>query len=190
MTNLSPKRERFCREYLVDLNATQAAIRAGYSTNSARSQACELLTNPNIERRIAELKAERAARTEITADDVVRELAKVGFASVGRFLDLSDPEAPCLTLEHATEDDLAAIERLDIEEVVEDHGANRRRVRKIRIKLHDKLKALHDLALHTDVFRKAKQGAVSDLAAVIAEINARGSRAPLAHEREDGDRVQ
>lgn len=130
MTNRSPKRERFCLEYMADLNATQAAIRAGYATNSARSQARELLTNPNIERRIAELEAERAARTEIAAEEVVRELAKMGFASVARFLDLSDPEAPCLTLEHADEDDLAAI----------------------------------------------------------AEINARGSRAPLAHEREHGGR--
>lgn len=54
---LTDKQEMFCREYLVDLNATQAAIRAGYSDKTARSQANRMLTNVDIEKRIQELKS-------------------------------------------------------------------------------------------------------------------------------------
>ena len=80
MAKLTPKQERFCEEYLIDLNATQAAIRAGYSANTAREQGARLLSNVNIQNRIAELKAERSKRTEITQDRVVKELAAMAFA--------------------------------------------------------------------------------------------------------------
>ena len=73
-TKMTPKQERFCVEYLVDLNATQAAIRAGYSEKTARSVGCENLTKPDISDRIAALQEERQARTLVTADDVVRGL--------------------------------------------------------------------------------------------------------------------
>lgn len=80
MAKLTPKQERFCEEYLIDLNATQAAIRAGYSANTANRIASELLSKLDIQNRIAELKAERSKRTEITQDRVVKELAAMAFA--------------------------------------------------------------------------------------------------------------
>lgn len=82
MANLTPKQERFCEEYLIDLNATQAAIRAGYSANTAREQGAQNLSKLNIQEKIAELKAERSKRTEITQDRVVKELAAMAFANV------------------------------------------------------------------------------------------------------------
>ena len=82
MANLTPKQERFCEEYLIDLNATQAAIRAGYSEKTAYSAGQRLLRNVEIQNRIAELKAERSKRTEITQDRVVKELAAMAFANV------------------------------------------------------------------------------------------------------------
>ncbi len=74
---LSVKHKRFCEEYLVDLNATQAAIRAGYKEKTARSQGQRLLTNVDIQKYIAELQKKQSERTGITADTVLKELEKI-----------------------------------------------------------------------------------------------------------------
>lgn len=77
---LTEKQALFVQEYLVDLNATQAAIRAGYSENTAYSIGNENLKKPEIAEKIRELMAEREERTNITQDKVLDELAEVGFA--------------------------------------------------------------------------------------------------------------
>ncbi len=74
--NLTPKQVRFVGEYLIDLNATQAAIRAGYSEKSARAMGCENLTKPDIQAAVAEAQDARSARTGITQDEVIRGLKK------------------------------------------------------------------------------------------------------------------
>lgn len=70
---LTAKQEMFCREYLVDLNGAQAAIRAGYSEDTAKQIASENLTKPDIQEYIAELKAKRQESTKITAEWVLKE---------------------------------------------------------------------------------------------------------------------
>lgn len=74
---LNAKQERFCNEYIIDLNGTQAAIRAGYSEDSAGSIASEILTKPEIQARIEALKLERSMRTDISADYVLSGLKEV-----------------------------------------------------------------------------------------------------------------
>lgn len=74
---ITPKQSRFVEEYLVDLNATQAAIRAGYAERSAKVQACRLLTKDNVSRAVEQCKAERSKRTEITQDFVLNGLKEV-----------------------------------------------------------------------------------------------------------------
>lgn len=69
---LSPKQQRFVEEYLLDLNGTQAAVRAGYSPKTARSAAAENLTKPDIVAEVARLQQLRSERTRVTADDVLR----------------------------------------------------------------------------------------------------------------------
>jgi phage terminase small subunit len=71
---LTPKQETFAQEYLVDLNATQAAIRAGYSARTAGSQGERLLKHVEISARVAELQAARAQRVEVTQDYVLRRI--------------------------------------------------------------------------------------------------------------------
>lgn len=71
MTKISPKKERFLQEYLVDLNGKQACIRTGYSKNSAEVTASRLLSDANVKLRLAELMAERVERTQIDADFVL-----------------------------------------------------------------------------------------------------------------------
>lgn len=78
-TNLTPKQEKFCTEFLVDLNATQAAIRAGYAQRSATSQAFDLLRKPDISARIAIIRSELAESTGITPARVLRELDRIAF---------------------------------------------------------------------------------------------------------------
>lgn len=80
MAKLTDKQKCFCEEYLVDLNATQAAIRAGYKPKTARSQGQRLLTNVNIQQYLQQLMDERSERTEITADRVLKELAAIAFS--------------------------------------------------------------------------------------------------------------
>lgn len=82
MEKLTAKQERFCTEYIIDLNATQAAIRAGYSSKTAYSVGQRLLKNVEMQKKIQELQQERAERTEITQDRVLKELAGIGFAPI------------------------------------------------------------------------------------------------------------
>lgn len=79
---LTDRQARFCEEYLIDLNATQAAIRAGYSEKTANEQGARLLANVSVQEKIAELKAERAKRTEMTQDSFIQELAAVARAEI------------------------------------------------------------------------------------------------------------
>lgn len=83
---LNDKQEMFCREYLVDLNATQAAIRAGYSDKTAQQQASRLLLNVVIQDRIQELKSERGERLAIDADYVLQRLVEIDQMDVADIL--------------------------------------------------------------------------------------------------------
>lgn len=77
MANLTAKQQRFCDEYLVDLNATQAAIRAGYAEKRAGEQAYQLLQKTTIQEYIQKRQRDRIARTEITQDFVLNELMAI-----------------------------------------------------------------------------------------------------------------
>lgn len=77
--SLTPKREKFVEEYLVDLNGTQAAIRAGYSANTANEQAARLLANASVSAAIAERRAALSKAVEVTQERIVAEYARMAF---------------------------------------------------------------------------------------------------------------
>lgn len=79
---LTPQQERFAQEYILDLNGTQAAARAGYSPKTANEQAGRLLANVSVRTRIKELQAERAGRSEVNADRVLTQLARLAFGDL------------------------------------------------------------------------------------------------------------
>ncbi|MDN5870470.1 MAG: terminase small subunit [Nitrococcus sp.] len=81
---LTPKQERFCREYILDLNATQAARRAGYSERTAHVQAHDLLKKPKIANRVIELQAARNAATNITAEQTITDIRELADMALGR----------------------------------------------------------------------------------------------------------
>lgn len=101
---MTPKQARFVAEYLVDLNATQAAIRAGYSAKTAGQTGFDLLKKPEIAEAIAAAQQERAQRTHITADRVLRELARVAFSDLRRLY----RDDGSMLLPHEWDDDTAA----------------------------------------------------------------------------------
>lgn len=147
---LNDKQERFCREYVIDLNGTQAAIRAGYSENTANEQAGRLLVNVSIQERIAELKAEIGKRLDITADMVVQELAKIGFSNMNNYI---NNDFTFKSLDEITVDQSAAISSIEVSEFSGGKD-NRASETKIKFRLHDKRAALVDLGKHIGIFEK------------------------------------
>lgn len=150
---LSEKQERFVKEYLIDMNATQAAIRAGYSPKTANEQGARMLTKVSIRVRVDQLIAEQSRRTGITADRVVRELARVAFVNVP---DVVDTET-ARVLPSASRDDTAAIASVRVKESSGDSGDSVER----EVKFADKLKALELLGKHLGMFAGNKDVAGS-----------------------------
>lgn len=138
---MTKKQKRFVEEYLIDLNATQAAIRAGYSPHTAKDIGCENLAKPNIAAAISQAMAERSRRTGINQDRVLQELARIGFAKI---TDVVDPETAKIKTD-ASDDDLACIQSIKIKP--NEFGTER------EVKLYDKKSALVDLGKHLGLFK-------------------------------------
>ena len=84
--DLGPRQARFVEEYLVDLNAKQAAIRAGYSPRTAEVQGSRLLSHVKVQRAVTARTAERSKRTEVAADRALLDIARIGFSDLRRQL--------------------------------------------------------------------------------------------------------
>ena len=134
---MTQKQKRFIEEYLIDLNATQAAIRAGYSPDTAKAIGSENLTKPDIRAQIDRAMAERSKRTGVNAERVVQELAKIAFVNAAEVI---DPKTATVK-EDALPEDTAAIQSVKVKTFGED-GLER------EIKMADKLKALELLGKH------------------------------------------
>ena len=174
---LTPKQSRFVDEYLVDLNATQAAIRAGYSERTAQMIGSENLSKPIISEKIALAQAERSKRTQVTSDRVVTELAKIGFSDLrrvftaqGHIIDPADWD----------DDTAGAISSL---EVVHTHKPNKDNDGPIehtyKIKAWDKNSALEKLGKHLGMYvdkSEVKHDLTDPFKEVMAHIANRGGR--------------
>lgn len=145
MAKLTDKQQMFCEEYLIDLNATQAAIRAGYSTKTANEQASRLLTNVNIREYIDKKMADRSRRLGITADRVLNELAKIGFCNATDLINTNNATVK----ESATADDTAAIQSVKVKTMSSDNGDMVER----EVKLYDKTKSLELIGKHLGMFK-------------------------------------
>ena len=139
MAKLTKKQKLFIDEYLIDLNATQAAIRAGYSVKTANEQGSQLLAKLSVQQAIAERMAERSRRTGVNQDRVVLELAKIAFV---KMTDIVDDHGRIKGT--ATDDDLACIESIKYKESDNEFGGSVER----EVKIGSKLKALELLGKH------------------------------------------
>ena len=152
---LTPKQERFVQEYLVDLNATQAAIRAGYSKKTAKEQASRLLTNVNVELALANHQRRTADKLELSREDVLREYMALGFSDVGNYMQWDDGG----TTVYAS-DDLKPEHRRAVEMVkftrdtrTNSDGDELKTTEKFEFKLHSKVNALDKLGQHLGLFK-------------------------------------
>lgn len=160
MKPLNGRQQRFVDEYLVDLNGAAAARRAGYSEASAASRASRLLKQAEVADAIENAKAERSARTKLSGDRVLEELARIGFCDVRR---LFAPDGRVLPLTSLDDDIAACVSSLEVNEKPPRAGAEKgERIYKVR--LWDKRLALVDLAKHLGLFkeRAEESGAESE----------------------------
>lgn len=148
MKPLTPKQARFCEEYMIDLNGTQAAIRAGYSPKTAQEQSSCLLSIVMVKSRIDELQKTRSMRTGIEADRVVKELALIGFANMLDYIAIENGVAK-INLSELSPDQAAAIQEIKTE-----HMESGQRT---KIKLIDKLRALTKLGEHLGIFSQTQK---------------------------------
>lgn len=142
---LTEKQKRFCDEYLIDLNATQAAIRAGYSVKNADKIGSELLGKTRVSETISRKIAERSKRTGINQDRVIQELARIAFVNPQNVIDSEDASVR----QDATEDDLACIQSVKVKTM---DGAKGKSVER-EVRLNDKMKALELLGKHLGMFK-------------------------------------
>lgn len=141
---LSEKQKTFVDEYLKDLNATQAAIRAGYSQKTAYSVGHENLRKPEIQKTVEEAMKRRSERTEVTQDRVVDELRKIAFVDMGKIVQWNASGVTYKDSADFPEEAKAAIQ--SVEESTNAHGGT------IKIKLYDKIRALELLGKHLAMF--------------------------------------
>ena len=150
MRPLTPKQKIFVAEYLVDLNATQAAIRAGYSSRTAEWIGPQLLGKTHVAEEIRAAMAAREKRTEITQDRVLKELAKLGFSNMADYMMVGEDGKPMLDWARLTRDQAAAIVEVTVENVGE-------LVTKTKFKLADKRASLVDIGKHLGMFVDRKE---------------------------------
>lgn len=141
---MTKKQKRFVQEYLIDLNATQAAIRAGYSPDTAGSIGNENLKKPEIKAAIDKAEAERSKRTGINQDRVLQEIAKLAFLNPTDVVDMDEATVKG----GANRDDTACIASVKVKNIPTSDGLITER----EVKTYDKLKALELLGKHLGMF--------------------------------------
>jgi phage terminase small subunit len=161
---LTPKQRLFVREYLRDLNATQAAVRSGYSRATAEKIGSENLHKPEVKEAIDAALAARELRVEVKADDVLRELLVLAATDLR---DAYDETGKLLPPQDMPEHVAKAISSIKVFEEFEGHGADRVKVGEVReVKFYSKEKALELLGRHlkmfTDKFEVKVDGSFAD----------------------------
>jgi phage terminase small subunit len=138
--HFTEKRKRFAREYAVDLNGTQAAIRAGYSLHTASSTAYKLLRDPSVLAVVHKCLEKVSEKADVTAERVLKELARIGFADLAPAVRIVNG---CVRI--ADSDSMTVSQRAAISEISESESG-------IKVKLHDKNRALELLGKYLAMF--------------------------------------
>lgn len=153
---LTSKQQRFVDEYLIDLNATQAAIRAGYSEKTAAAIGAENLTKPAVAEQIAERQAAIAAKLEVNQERIVAELAKIGFGDIRSLFDDSGRLKRIEMLDEASAATLSSVE-VTTRRVAGSDRDDPEYEDVTKIRLWDKRAALVDLGKHLGMFVEKRE---------------------------------
>lgn len=189
--SLTAKQKRFCDEYLIDLNATQAAIRAGYSPKTAEQTASRLLRNVKVQEYIAKRQKELSRSTEITQERVIKELALIAFSNNADYAHVVEKkmkaEVGGALVDVLDEDGkpvmYRTVEPVLTEELTEEQKRALAVIKKgregLEVKSCDKVKALELLGKHLGIFTDKIEANVNDttrseLQELLAQRKARG----------------
>lgn len=149
---LTAKQQRFVEEYLVDLNATQAAIRAGYSPRSAKQYADELLSRPHIAAAVAAAQAARSERTQIDVDYVLQRMVEIDQMDV---LDIMNDDMSLIPVREWPRVWRQYLSGFDLAELFEGRGDERELIGILKkVRWPDKIKNLELLGRHVGMFKE------------------------------------
>ncbi len=171
---LTPRQEQFVAEYLIDLNATQAAIRAGYSAKTAQEQASRLLSNVMVMNLVNEKRQNLQKATDITAERVLKEVAGLAFFDVRKLVNADGSPKSIIDLDDETARAIQGIELQTVKDGENDFALVR------KYKMADKNAALEKLMKHLGLFEKdnSQNNPAEAMAKLMDMVN--GSKLPLA----------
>lgn len=176
---LTAKQQRFVDEYLIDLNATQAATRAGYSKKMVNEQGSRLLANVSVDAAIHQRMNERSGRVEITQDMVLCELAKIGFSDIRKVVRWGETQVRMVPY-HG----LALIDTTGVDDETAAAIAEVSQGRDgLKVELHDKKGALVDIGRHLGMFNASGH---TELDAELKRLEVEKRRVQLKQIEKDG----
>jgi len=151
---LTARQKLFIREYLVDLNATRAYVRAGYRASEAvaRANSARMIANDNISAAIHEALEKRFQKLEISNENVLQEIAKMAFSNIMDFIKIQADGSACADLTHLTRDQAAGLSELSYDDTGAVDGHSESPIKKIKFKLANKLQSLELLGKYLKLF--------------------------------------
>lgn len=153
MSELTDKQKKFCEEFLIDFNGTQAAIRAGYSKKTAFVQASRLLSNAKVSEYLDVRRQRIMNKLEISQERTMQEIGRIAFSDIRK---LFNENGELLPFKDLDEDSASVLASVETEELFEGTGKERHSIGVSRkIKLHNKVSALEMLAKHFKIFSDA-----------------------------------
>lgn len=175
---LSFQQARFVEEYLLDLNATQAAIRAGYSQKSAFIIGWENLRKPNIAAAVTESREKLSDKLDVTLEDLAVEMRKLAYSNALDYVRVLPNGEPAVDFSQLTRSQAAAITEITVEDYTDGRGEDAREVKRVRYKVESKRQAIMDLAkLLGHVTDKVEHSGGVTVTPVLAEAQVEAKRA-------------
>jgi phage terminase small subunit len=176
---LTPREHAFVSAYLESHNATQAYVKAGYSPKGANANAARLIAKDSVSAAIQSGEAAAKKRHIKTLDNVVEELSRIAFVGLSRFTRIKDGD-PVVDFSNCTQADLDLLSEITVESYIEGKGDEAKTVKKVKIKLNDRQRALETLGKHLGLFKEGPNVAPPNpLADAFRELLARGSALPV-----------
>lgn len=161
---MTPKQQRFVEEYLVDLNATQAAIRAGYSEKTAQEQSARLLSNVMVAAAVKKAMDVRSERTQIDQDRVLKELARIGLADIRHLMEWDEEAATFIPSSKLSDDIAATVSSVKTKKrTVYPKEGDPETTIEMEIRTYDKVQALTQMGRHLGMFTDKTVHEFSDL---------------------------
>lgn len=166
---LTAKQAMFVKEYLIDLNATQAAIRAGYSEKTAYSIGQRLLKDVEVQRAIQQAMDERGKRLDITADNVLQEIAKLGFSNIQN---LYKEDGSLIPIHELPEEVAATITEVNTDSI----GKEEELIIKRKYKIADKGQNLERLGKHLKLFTDKTEHTGKDGGPIVVRLDSKATK--------------